>query len=157
MSFLNFPETRYVKTLDAGESARMGTFKDANDGELIYMRSEIIIHDVIITAERMRIKLFHSSDLGATPYATSEWSDLSLIPSPGSYWIGMVRFDFDGPSVNKNVTYYPVIEIDNYTPSTDSFIGVAYDFPLPRYSLNNQLFYDFPLTMEIFTKKLKDV
>jgi len=150
MSFLDFPKTNYIKTVDTGEVIRMGTFKTVKSIELTHIRVTIYVSGSAPTNERFRINVCSERTYSSILYQ-SNWVNVADIPGVTADWFGWVRADFDRQNINKNRTYYPSIELDNYSRIPGSFyIGFAWDFPFPIYNNSQPLFYNHPLQMQIF-------
>lgn len=153
MSFLDFAKTQYIKTVDTGEEIRMGSFKDARNEELKHFRLSIYIQGTaLITTEQVRVNIYSENTYTAKMFC-SNWSNISDIENlQGDVgWIGWIRIDFNRENINKNLTYYPTIELNNYTrDAQDFYIGFCHDFPFPIYDNLEDLFYKHPLQMQIF-------
>ena len=153
MAFFDFAETQYIKTVDTGEEIRVGSFKTAENLELQYMRPTIYITGTtLVTDERIRVNIYSERTYSAILYQSS-WSNISEISGlmVKDRWIGWIRVDFNRENINKNITYYPTIELDNYTRDGQNFfIGFAHDFPFPIYDNGASLFYRHPLQAQYF-------
>lgn len=155
MAFADFAETQYVKTVDTGETPRLGAFSTAENGELKYMRVKLYIKGTLSGSEQIRLKIYGDSSFSSLLY-TSSWSSISNVTDENGAavtgdWIGVIRTDFNNENINQNMTYYLEAEFANYTRNSDSFyIGLLYDFPFPVFDNNEPLFYNHPLAFEIF-------
>ena len=156
MSFTDFAETQYIKSIDTSETPRMGSFKVATSGELKYMRVKLYVNGTLGGSEQIRLNI--CGDAACTSaLITSDWSDISdIVDEDGvattGNWLGWVRIDFSRENINKNITYYVSAEFNNYTRNAETFwLGLSYDFPYSIYDNSESLFYNHPLAMEIFT------
>jgi hypothetical protein len=150
MAFLDFSDNQYIKFADTGEDIRMGGFSTVNNMELKHIRTTIYIDGAIPTTERMKIEIHGHIGVQSLLY-TSDWANLADIANVSDRWLGWIRIDFNREPINKDVTYYPKIVLDNYTAIAGSFrIGFAYDFPFPVYDNSQDLFYNHPIAMQIF-------
>jgi len=156
MAFQDFAADQYIKTVDTGEEIRVGSFQTIKNLELKYIRLTIYIDGAIPTNEQVRVNIY--SDIGTTSKIfSSEWSNLSEINGVSSRWLGWVRTDFDRQNINKELIYYPTIELNNYTRVPGSYyIGFCYDFPFPIYDNSEDLFYNHPLQMQLFGYSNRD-
>lgn len=156
MAFKDFASTQYCKTIDTGELVRLGSFQETTNGFLAHIRAMLVIRGVTNLAgtEKIRLKIFSDVGFSSLLY-TSEWSNLSDITGLGSAdWIGWIRCDFNKHPINKNLVYYVAAELTGYTRNADIFwCGLNYDFPFPVYDNSENLFYDHPLAMQIFSYK----
>lgn len=156
MAFKDFPANQYVKTFETNELVRMGSFQTNENGELKYIRALMYIRGNLAGNEQFRIRLF-PTNLYETSIATSSWMSLSNIVDENNIallgnFVGMIRCDFNRENINKNNTYYVQAELQNYTANYPTFeIGLAYDFPGPRYAIGETKFYKANLAFEIFT------
>lgn len=151
MSLKDFAKVQYVKTIDTSEVIKIGSFKDISNGELAHIRLLFYIKGLLSGTEKFRTKVY--SDAGFTQLLyTSSWSDFSTA-SVGN-WLGWIRSDFARENINKNLTYYVSCELTGYTRNADTFyIGVARDWPWPIYDNSENLFYNHPYAMQLFTYK----
>ena len=150
MSFEQFADLQYVKTIDISEEPRMGSFNVVNDLELQYIRVLLFISGSTVGNERIRLKIY--GDMGSNNILyTSNWSNINDISGLSTYWLGYIRVDFNRENINKDTDYYVRAELDNYTRNGDTFfIGLCHDFPFPIYDNGQDLFYEHPLAMQIF-------
>lgn len=158
MAFKDFSQDQFVKSLDTGEEGRMGSFTTSVNGELDAVRVLIYIEGVssLGGTEQIRCKM-HGEATFSSPIYTSSFSNISDIPNLGSTnWIGYIRMDFNRENLNQNITYFPTVELQNYTRSGDTFfIGLSYDFPSPIYGTGS-VFYRNPLAMQWFNFVSRD-
>lgn len=154
MAFQQFSEVQYVKVFDTDEEIKCGGFQVANNTELEAIRLGIFVEGTLSGSEQIRCNIY--SNAGASKLLfRSAWSDLSdLEYSNGSTvtgdFIGVVRANFSRQNLNKNITYYATMELNNYTRNGDTFyISGVFDYPFPRYSSGSS-HYGVNLVMEIF-------
>lgn len=156
MAFKDFASVQYVKTVDTSESPRMGSFSLASSGELGHIRTVLYINGTMSGTEQFRIRVCGDSACSSA-LATSDWMDLADITDENGNiatgdWVGFVTADFNRENLNKDITYYTAIDFNNYTRNTETFyIGVCHDFPYPIADNSEDLFYNHPLVMAIFT------
>lgn len=159
MAFKQFNDYQLIKTIDTSEVLEIGQLTPKNNGELKYIRLCLFKHGTLSPVNiTLTCKIHTSSDLTAV-YAAS--TAVTLIDVEGADylntsgdWISWVRFDFDRPNINKNISYYVSLTTANYTRNSDTFyIGCAYGYPYPTYdpdtNINN--FTDGPLAMQWFS------
>ncbi len=153
MAFKDFADTQYVKTIDTGEAPEMGTFQPAKNAELAHVRVLIYIQDVTALggSEQIQCKIYSDPNFAALQY-TSSLTSLSGITNIGTTnWLGFIRIDFNRENLNKNITYYPRVNLTNYTRSANAFfIGLSRDYPFPIYDNSQNFFYRHPLAMQWF-------
>lgn len=166
MSIYNFSEDKYIKTFDADEEVRLGSFSLASgkSGPLGSIQVFMYIQDFTALSgnETLTMKIYTSTNY-SNVYITSDTALLSEItfntsdPTKENF-LGYLRFDFNEEWLNENFTYYPTVTVSNYTPNGDNFyIGLAYDFPDPIYDNSGTYFYNHPIAMQIFTKQQRSV
>ena len=133
MAFSPFPRDLFVKTIDTGEEIVIGEIQTGHALELKYLRAILYKHGTGAGTERCRINIY--SDEGRTSLLyQSAWSSLSDIEDLSTMWLGWVRFDFAGESLNQNLSYFATIETDGYTRNADAFfISYVFDWPVPVY------------------------
>lgn len=158
MSFYDFSAEQYVKTIDTGESIRMGNFQVASALELAHIRVLLFIHGVtsLSGSEQIRLKIYSNQYYySSTLLYMSSWANINDITNLGSVdWIGWITIDFARENINKNFVYYVEAEFQNYTRNSETFyLGLSHDFPWPIYDNSEDLFYDHPLAMAIFGYK----
>ena len=134
MSFLNFSENLYVKEMDSNEETGLGGMSPLSNGELAHMRVLLYIRGTINGSETIKVN-FYADKLNNNLLFSSSASNLSQItPSPNNF-LGWVKVDFNRIPLNKNITYYPALQLQNYTRVGDTYVvGVAYDWPAPTYA-----------------------
>lgn len=156
MAFKDFADVQYIKTVDTGESPRLGSLTAASNGELAHIRVKLYINGTLNGSEQIRLKVYSDSAFQSLLY-TSKWSNINqVIDENGNAvtgdWIGWIRIDFNRENVNNKFPYYIEAEFANYTRNFDTFyLGLAHDFPFPIYDNGEPLFYNHPLAMELFT------
>ena len=155
MSFYDFSENQYVKTVDTSELVRMGGIKPASNIELAHIRVLLFIHDVTMLSgsEAIRLNVYSSTYYYSSTYMfSSSYKNISDITNLGANdWIGWVTVDFNRQNLNKNFYYYVEAEFSNYTRNGESFyFGLSRDFPVPIYDNSENLFYNHPLAMALF-------
>jgi len=166
MNIYNFSEDKYIKTFDAGEEVRMGSFDLATGagGPLSIIRVFTFIKDFTALggSEQMVMKIYPTSNYSNVLYTSStvSLSDITFDTSDPAKdnFLGYVNFTFSDQQLNDLSTYYPTVTISNYTPSGDNFyIGLAYDYPDPVYNTLSPTskFYDQSIAMQIFTKQAR--
>lgn len=148
MSFTDFSEDQFIKTVDTGEKIKMGSFQTPENGELVYMRITPYWEGKIPTTEQVRLNIYSNPEYTALLYQ-SDYSDLVDISNKSTNWIGWLRIDFNREPVNLNSTYYVEAEYNNYTRTGSYFQSLCWDFPFPIYGSSNSLFFDNPLQMQI--------
>lgn len=138
MSF-EFSEELYIKTIDTSEKIQCGKFTTAVDTEIEHMRIMIYINNITVTTERMRINVM--SKYGhANPLYSSDWSDLSGITNIAAYWVGWLRFDFNGKFFDSDIDYFLELETGNYTRTGDTnYLGAALDYPFEVSTSTNEM------------------
>src|SRR4051812_41488192 len=98
MSFYDFSAEQYVKTIDTGESIRMGSFQVVSAIELAHIRVLLYISAVTSLAgsEQIRLKIYTDEFYAtSTLIYTSDWADISDISNLGTIdWIGWITIDF---------------------------------------------------------------
>lgn len=157
MAFKDFSEEQYIKTINTGETPRLGTFKVLTSGELVYMRVKLYINGLFGGSEQVRLKINSDTAYSSALY-TSDWSEISEVVDENDAaitgnWLGWIRIDFNNENINKNLTYYVSAEFANYTRNAGTFyLGLAYDFPYSIYDNSENLFYNHPLAMELFLR-----
>lgn len=112
MSFKNFPATQKVKIIDGVSDA----------GALQVTTSTFLKHAVFqfyikgaFTTEKIKLNIY-GSETKITPVAVSNWVTLSEIAGfNGGNWLGNLRFDFSGISINSNYKYFMAFDTLNYT------------------------------------------
>lgn len=166
MSIKNFSEDKYIKTFDADEEIRMGSFSldSGSSGPIGNIRVFLYIQDFTALGgnESISMKIYTSAEY-SNSYITSDTALLSSISFDTSdplkeNFLGYIRFDFNNEYLNQNFTYYPTVTISNYTPSGDTFyIGMAYDYPDPVYDNGGSFFYNQSIAMQIFTKQQRSL
>lgn len=155
MAFSPFSRKQFIKELDTGEAPKLGKFKDTRNQELSSIRIDIYIQGVTSLAgnEQIRLKIFADPDHNVLLY-TSDWANLSDIEGIGSItqnYRGQIRIDFNKENINKNIFYYVGAETNNYTRNGETFwIGLAHDFPFPRYATGASNFFQTNLAIELF-------
>jgi hypothetical protein len=134
MAFLNFSENLYVKEMDSNEETGLGGMSPAVNGDLAHMRVFVYIKGTIGGSETIKVN-FYGDELTNNLLFSSSKSNLSNInPSPNNY-LGWVKVDFDRQPLNKNITYYPSLQLENYTRNGETYvIGIVYDWPAPTYA-----------------------
>lgn len=155
MAFKDFAETQYIKTIDTGESPRLGSFQVLENGELKHVRVKLFIKGNFSGNEQIRLKVYSEPTFQSLLY-TSNWSNINQVVDENGNtvtgnWLGWIRIDFNEENINKNMTYYLEAEFANYTRNSDTYyLGLAHDFPFPIYDNNEPLFYNHPLAFELF-------
>ncbi len=166
MSILNFSEDKYIKTFDADEEIRLGSFSLASgtNGPLGNIRVFMYIQDFTALGgnETLVLKIYTSTNYENVLITsdTASISDITFDTSDPSKenWLGYLRLDFNDENLNSNFTYYPTVTIANYTPNADAFyIGLAYDYPDPVYDNGGSSFFDQSIAMQIFVKQQRSV
>lgn len=157
MSILQFSDEKYAKTFDDDEEIRLGSFSTNNSGWLGNIRTNIYINEVfnLVGNETLQMKVYSDPNLN-TVWATSKEFKLSEIAIDSSDlsktgFLGYVRFDFNQEHINSQYTYYPTVQISNYSRVGDFFVSMLYDFPDPVYDNGEANFFDHPIAMQIFT------
>ena len=151
MSFLNFPETQHIKTLDINETIDCGSVTMPAHSELEHIRVKTFIHGNVGGA-RLRIKL----DILSGSDVYSEWSSISDIEGLTDKWIGWVRFDFNRKPLKISEEYKVYVEVDNYTRDNDvTYIGLGYDDYDPVYGSAQADFRDRPIAVQLFTWEME--
>ena len=130
MSFSDFRDTSYFKTIDTAEKIELGSFNPSVHRQVEYMRICIFIHNISITTQSLRINVLSAYN-DPVPMFSSAWSDLGDISNLSSYWIGWVRFDFSQQFMSSDLTYYLELETNNYTRTADTnYLAARLDDPL---------------------------
>lgn len=149
MAFLQFPDTHLIKTIDTAETIEIGKFKMVDHQEFRYVRVLLYQNGTPGGTENMQMRLHTGDDLTAV-YATSNTVQLSAVTDN----LSLVRFDFERPNINKNLTYTVSMVVNNYTRNADTYyLGVSYDFPNSTYSTitaSEDNYTSHPLKMELF-------
>lgn len=156
MAFKDFSNTQYIRLVEANENVRMGTFKVQESGELVYIRTMMVLFNTPMLTGLEQAKMHvYTKDYYAGLIATSETIDLIDVGYDTSMhsWIGFVRFTFANQNINKNITYYPSIEFIGNASTPTHYIGVNYDFPAPVYDNGSARFYQQALAHQIFLKR----
>ena len=149
MAFKNFSEYLYIKTFDDDENARFGSFKTQDNLELEHIRTVAYIRGTLAGTEKMRLKIYSDIAFQNLMFC-SDWLNFSDIEIQKDY-LFYLRFDFGRQNINKKNKYYVTGEISNYARNgNDFYVGIAHDFPHPVYENSENLFYNHPLTMQIF-------
>ena len=148
MAFQDFSETQYIKTIETGETIRLGSFQTTSAIELKHIRLTMYVKGGWAGTEQGYIEVYHNTKYESTEFI-GDTMELNTI-TVGDHWIGWVRFDFDRFPLNPNTTYYPVFKTANYTSTPTRLIGLSFDFPFPIYDNSQDLFYDHPLQMQVF-------
>jgi hypothetical protein len=148
MAFADFADKQYIKTIETGETIRLGSFSTTSAIELRHIRLTMFVQGGWTGAEQGYIEVYHNTKYLSTDYV-SDLMEINTI-SVGAYWIGWVRFDFDRFPLNPNTTYYPVFKMNNYVGSPSQFVGLCADFPFPIYDNGETLFYNHPLQLQVF-------
>jgi hypothetical protein len=139
---ISFRSDQYIKVLDTGEAYHGATFTVDEAQEIGHVRLVLYKHGTHAGTERLRVKLYHASDLTKL-YATSEWSDLADISSLGANWIGWLRFDFDREWLSPSETYYLAVETTGYTRNADTFyLGFALDRSFSSHGTSEALAFE---------------
>lgn len=155
MSFTPFSAKQFIKEIDTGETPKLGRFKDTRNQELTYIRVDLYIQGTanLGGSEQIRLKIFADADHNVLLY-TSSWanlSDIDTIVGTKANWRGQIRIDFNKENINKNLNYYVGAEMANYTRNGETFwVGLAHDFPFPRYATGASDFFDTNLAIELF-------
>ena len=151
MSFKDFSNVQYVKTIDDGEIIKIGSFKVQNSLELAFMRVMIIFSNYPVTNETAKLNIHSAESVDSeTILFSSQDAQLSLISGLANNWIGFLTFTFDRQPITSARTYYPTFEVSNYNRVDDSYIGLSADFPFPIYDNSEPIVTDHPLAMSIF-------
>lgn len=128
MGFAPIHADYLVKTLDSSEIAHLGGYTVAEDRELKWIRLAVYKHGTAGGTEQMRLGLYSRSDLAGLLFR-SDWIDVADFDG-GTYWIGLVRFDFNRQHLDKDIEYHLGIETQNYTRNADTFyLSVVSDWP----------------------------
>jgi hypothetical protein len=150
MGYKDFSRDQYIKTFDTGEEVGIGSFQVVENGELRHIRPAVYINGTLSGNEQIRANIYSERTL-ESKIASSEWASFSEIETLSTYWIGLIRLDYDFIPLNKNIKYYHTLELQNYTRNEDVFyIGIPYDFPFPVYDNGQDKFFEHPLQTEIF-------
>ena len=153
MSFLQFPDKKYVKTIDTSEIVRLGSINIVDNIELQYIRPSIFIYGALGGIEQIRVNLYGDEN-HLNKIFSSSWRNLSEISMSTNYWLGWIRCDFARQNINKNITYYLSVELNNYTRNGETFwIGLNRDYPTPTYDNSEDLWDGHPLAFQIFGYK----
>jgi hypothetical protein len=136
MAFTQFPSELAVRLIETDETAQLGGYKVATAMSLQNCVLSMYIHGALIGTEKFRLKIFPTNSATNTAAIwTSEYSELSDITSPGSYWLGNVKFTFSTrPNLNPNLTYYFFIQAADYTQTVSTYVSFVLDWPYPVYT-----------------------
>lgn len=128
MSFLQFPDTQVIKTLDTSEIVSLGAFTPARNTELKHARAQIYKHGTLAGNEQVRLNVYSRADLDGLLFS-SDWADLADIDTTvPDYWLGLIRFDFARQSLDSNSAYTFAVATNNYTRNGDTFyLSFCYD------------------------------
>jgi hypothetical protein len=157
MSFLDFNEDQYIKTVNTGESPLIGYFNTQENGELFAIRSLIYINDIAAMAgnEQIRLGIYSDEDCTLQMYLSS-WTNIAEISlHDDTYgttqgWYGFLAIYFNRENINKNINYYLKAEFNNYTRSGTRYLGLGHDYPFPVYGAAQSKFQDHPLAFQIY-------
>lgn len=149
MSYINFPNKLWVKTINTGEDILTGGFKLNDHMDLQHMIVYLLIKGEFPTTETAKLEV-HRNNACTSLYCTSNTINLSDIKLNTKDYLVKVRFDFNKQPINKNFYYYPKIILSNYTRSSSYFLGVVYDWPVEVYSTGSSNPLAQPLKTEIF-------
>lgn len=155
MAFKQFSAVQYIKVFDTGEEVKAGSFlQTQNNAEIQYMRVGIYVNGNLSGNEQIRVNMYSNPGANRLLFRSS-WSDISNCEDENGNkitgdWIGLIRCDFARQNINKNINYYPSVELNNYTRNADTFyIGLTRDYPFPRYTGGNT-HYSTNYTFELF-------
>lgn len=134
MSFSQFNDIQYVRTMDSSETTVLCGFSTAKSMELAHARITLLVNGTVGGSEQIR-GLICSDVAGSQVIYTGDYMNLSAITnlSTGD-WYGYLTLDFNREELNKNNTYYFAVQTNNYTRNGDTYyLAVAYDWPFPIY------------------------
>ena len=136
MAYTQFPSELSVRLLETDDIAPLGGYKVLTAMSLENTVLSMYIHGALVGAEKFRLKIFPTNSATSTAAMwTSEYSELSDITSPGSYWMGNVKFTFSTrPNLNPNLTYYFYIQAASYTKTVSTYVSFVLDWPYPVYT-----------------------
>lgn len=160
MSLKEFANVKYVKTMDANEEVRLGSFSTGSNARLGVIRINALVSrfDLLSGSEQLRLKIYpdssYSSIVGDSEYTRLSDITFDTSDTDKKNFLGYIKFEFKGIHLNKNLNYYPTVTIENYTRSDPFNIGLCYDFPDPIIDNGGANFYDHPIAMQIFTEKV---
>lgn len=157
MSFLDFNEDQYIKTLDTNEKSSMGSFQTIESGEIYALRILIYINDIAAMAgnEQIRVNIYSDYDYLQLLY-TSNWTNIADIAlhdetyGTTQGWYGWLATYFNEENISNKLTYYLEIETNNYTRTSSRYIGLGYDYPFPVYGERKEAFNEHPLAFELY-------
>lgn len=154
MSYFEFHDPLFVKTMDTNEEVILGSFNLDNNYlgivELEHLRVHLAIENFTITNERLKLQIHGESTCNSLIAESSEFI-IADIDGLTSRWNGMIRFDFSPFPLNLAVNYYMKLVPVNYTrPSLNSFISFVFNWPISNTDNVNGTPWLRPITFEPF-------
>lgn len=118
----------------------LGAFQTTAVVSLEHIMLNLYIKGTVGGNETLRINLYGNTRF-STPVVSSDWVTLSEITDLGTgNWLGFVRFDFDGYTINPNNTYRIKIESADYTRDAETYyIGALLDYNPRLYTTGTDL------------------
>lgn len=131
------PARGYFRVLETNDTVNLGSMSLPSAIELYAIRILLYKHGTSGGSERFRLKLYRDS--GRTDLAyTSAYSDLADVTDLGAKWFGWVSILFDREHVPASTTFYPTLEVENYTRNADTYyLSCSLDWPNPQYGTDN--------------------
>ena len=152
MSFKNYSNIQYVREIDTNETVAMGSFSLAKNILLGKIGTLLYIQDVTALSGNETVKIgIYPDSLYQTKIFESSEHKLSDITNLGTTnWIGYIYLDFNKYPLNKNITYYAAITLNNYiNNNNDKYVAVSYDASNPIYGDVGNPFNQYPLTLAL--------
>jgi hypothetical protein len=127
------PTPGFVRTIGTGETVQLGGITVTHHTELTYVRLLLLINNLSVSTQRLRIKVYSSSDYTGL-VGTGDWAELADIDGLGFWYWGWLRFSFARLNLSSNITYYLALETENYTGSDSSYLALSLDWPEKYYA-----------------------
>lgn len=157
MSFLDFNEDQYIKTVNTGESILVGSFSTIDSGELHAIRLLIYINSIadMVGNEQVRLGIYTDAECTFQLYLSS-WTNIADIAlhdetyGTTQGWYGWLATYFSNENINQNLTYYLKADFNNYTRSPTRYLGLGRDYPFPVYGPTLANFQDHPFGFQLY-------
>lgn len=147
MSYGDFSDKLFVKTIDTGEDLMLGGFKVAANQEIAHMVVHFHFNNHLPTIETAKIQI-HADELGGSLLFESDVVNLSDVENIAADWIGAVRFDFARQNISKEFYYYPKLVLANYTRGA-GYIATVLDYPDETNTISVSSVTSYPTKFEV--------
>jgi len=154
MSYGDFSDVLFIKTINTSESPMIGAFRLVNSKELESIIVHFYINDQMPVNETAKLEI-HAEETGNSLLFSSDTVNLSQIENVSANVIATVKFTFDRPPLSQYYYYYPKLVLGNYTrASTEKYIGMVKDWPIQTNTFSIPYLTNYPTKYEVYGYKI---